>query len=86
MGRKNQPPATLLVGTGLAWWRAKHDPPLLATEVADLLGVSKSTYSLIEQGRLFPTADTVDELTRILGVPAGALFVPEVLELALQRR
>lgn len=79
-----EPAATLKVGTGLAWWRALHEPPLTQTEVAELLGLRKSTYCLIEQGRLLPTVATVNELCRILGVPAGALFVPEVLDLALQ--
>lgn len=79
-----EPPATLKVGTGLAWWRARHDPPYTQQDVADLLGLSKATYHLIEGGRLMPTASTVDELCRILGVPAGALFVPEVLTLVLQ--
>ena len=75
--------STLKVGTGLAYWRRRHEPPMTAVEVADALGVSKSTFSLIEQGRLLPSRWMVDELTRILGVPPGALFVPEVLELAL---
>jgi transcriptional regulator with XRE-family HTH domain len=66
------------------YWRRRHDPPLQAIEVASLLGMSKSTYSLIEQGRLLPTRRVVDELTRILGVPVGALFVPQVLELVLE--
>lgn len=75
--------ATLKVGTGLAYWRRRHDPPLSAVEVSMALGLSKSTYALIEQGRMFPSLSTVDELTRILGVPPGALFTPEVLEAAL---
>lgn len=75
--------STLKVGTGLAYWRMRHDPPMTAVEVATALGVSKSTYSLIEQGRLLPSRWMVDELTRILGVPPGAMFVPEILELAL---
>lgn len=75
--------STLKVGTGLAYWRRRHEPPMTAVEVAAALGVSKSTFSLIEQGRLMPSRWMVDELTRILGVPPGALFVPEVLELSL---
>jgi len=76
-------PLSLKTGTGLAYWRRRHEPPLSATEVALMLNTSKSTYTLIEQGRLLPSRWTVEELTRILGVPPGALFVPEVLELAL---
>lgn len=73
-------PATLKIGTGLAYWRRLHDPPYSAVEVAEMLGLAKSTYALIEQGRLLPSRATVSELVRILGVPPGALFVPEVLE------
>lgn len=68
----------------MSWWRQRHDPAYTQQDVADLLGLSKATYHLIENGRLLPTARTVDELCRILGVPAGALFVPEVLQLVLQ--
>lgn len=49
-----------------------------------MLGISKSTMSLIEQGRLLPSSWVVDELVRILGVPPGALFTPEVLALVVQ--
>lgn len=79
-----EPPATLKVGTGLSWFRQMHDPPYTQQDVADLLGLSKATYHLIENGRLLPTEKTVTELVRILGVPPGALFVPEVLALVIQ--
>lgn len=78
--------ATLRVGTGCAYWRQRHDPPLDAVEVAQALNISKSTYSLIEQGRLLPNAWVIDELVRILGVPPGALFIPEVLTLVVQQQ
>lgn len=83
MGKRLQIPASLRVGTGLAYYRQVHDPAYSASEVAQMLGVSKSTYSLIEQGRLLPSREMVSELVRILGVPPGALFVPEVLQLAV---
>lgn len=51
-----------------------------------MLGISKSTMSLIEQGRLLPSTWVVDELVRILGVPPGALFTPEVLTLVVQQQ
>jgi transcriptional regulator with XRE-family HTH domain len=76
-------PVTLKVGTGLPYWRQRHDPPLSAVEVATMLNVSKSTFCLIEQGRLLPSPRMLEELVRVLGVPPGALFVPEVIELVL---
>lgn len=49
-------------------------------QLARLAGTFQSHVSLIEQGRLTPTPDELDGLSRALGVAPTALLRPVVVE------
>lgn len=43
-------------------------------DIADALGVDRSTYSYYEAGKSVPTSDGIHMIANILGVPANILF------------
>ena len=53
---------------------------LTQQDVADAVGVSRSTVSCWLLGKAYPRADVVDKLSKYLGVPVSALVVDENAE------
>ena len=49
--------------------------------VAKAAGITLNTLSGIETGRINPTDDELDRLSRVLGVPAQMLMMPVDIEL-----
>ena len=39
-------------------------------------GISRTTLSLIESGKVSPDGDTIAKLVKALGVPANLIFLP----------
>lgn len=57
---------------------ARINAGLSQKEVADQLGVAKSSYSLYESGKREPDVDKIKKLTQILGVSSDTLLgLPE---------
>jgi transcriptional regulator with XRE-family HTH domain len=53
-------------------WREKER--LSQTDVAEMLGVARSTYVRYENGATMPTAFALLQISRILGIPATELY------------
>lgn len=63
--------------TGIKFYREKKQ--LRQADVAGALGTSEPRMSRIETGQEIPTADEVDKLVALLGVPPPYLFSSYIL-------
>lgn len=60
------------MNTMLKEWRLRL--ALTQQEVADMMGVTRETYSSYEQGRRIPSTYSLFELEEVLGVPARMIY------------
>ena len=54
--------------------KAREDNGLLAIDISSKLGISLSTYSVIEHGKIIPTPRIISEICAVLEIDKPKLF------------
>lgn len=62
------------LGKAMKQWRHRQVPTTTVQEAAEKIGVSKSTWSELENGKRHPGADTLIALEALLGMDASKLL------------
>ncbi|HOA81292.1 MAG: helix-turn-helix transcriptional regulator [Methanofastidiosum sp.] len=67
----------------IRYYRRKNN--ITQQKLAELLGITQTYISFIEQKKMYPDIETAEKLASILNVPVGALWNTYELDMMLEK-